>query len=146
MERHVRSQTRFDIDTLMSYLTSIPSPISQIELSYQGGEADRVGEDETAYGARGWPLLFNLLGNWPNADNDEENMSWVRELFAALQPSMTPGFYVNFASSDDGDRVSEAYSGKRLERLQGVKTKYDPNNFFRLNQNIKPHSRGEEER
>ena len=65
------------------------------------------------------------------------NRTWIRNLFAELRPAMTPGVYVNFMSGDEDDRVSEAYR-ERWERLVAVKTQYDPNNFFRLNQNIRP--------
>lgn len=65
------------------------------------------------------------------------NRTWIRNLFAELRPAMTPGVYVNFMSGDEDDRVSEAYR-ERWERLVAVKTQYDPNNFLRLNQNIRP--------
>jgi hypothetical protein len=130
--------TEQTIECLLSALERIPSPTSQIELSFQGGAADRIGSDDTAYGARGSPFLFNLLGSWKDAQQDGLNTSWVRELFASLQPSLVPGFYVNFASSDDEARVTDAYRGTRYDRLVEIKTKYDPTNFFRLNQNIVP--------
>ena len=68
---------------------------------------------------------------------DANNISWIRDLFANLRPSMTPGVYVNFMSGDEEDRVTEAYL-ERWDRLVTVKSHYDPDNFFRLNQNIPP--------
>jgi hypothetical protein len=124
-----------DIQRMVEALATIPSPASQIELSYLGGAAGRVPASETAFGDRSSPFIVNLLGNWSDAADDAVNIAWVRGLFAELRPSMTPGVYVNFMSGDEQDRVPEAYR-ERWDRLVDVKTHYDPNNFFRLNQNI----------
>jgi hypothetical protein len=122
---------------MIEALATIPSPTTQIEISYQGGAAARIDASETAFGDRRSPFIVNILGSWTNPAEDADNISWVRKLFAKLRPSMTPGVYVNFMSADEGDRTAEAY-GQRWERLVAVKTHYDPANFFRLNQNIPP--------
>jgi hypothetical protein len=124
-----------DIQRMVEALATIPSPASQIELSYLGGAAGRVNASDTAFGDRSSPFIVNLLGNWSEPAADAINIAWVRTLFAELRPSMTPGVYVNFMSGDEQDRVPEAYR-ERWDRLVDVKTHYDPNNFFRLNQNI----------
>ncbi len=124
-----------DIQRMVEALATIPSHMSQIELSYLGGAAGRVAASETAFGDRSSPFIVNLLGNWSEPSEDASNIAWVRGLFAELRPSMTPGVYVNFMSGDEQDRVPEAYR-ERWDRLVDVKTQYDPNNFFRLNQNI----------
>jgi len=124
-----------DIQRMVRALATIPSPASQIELSYLGGAAGRIGAGETAFGDRSSPFIVNLLGSWLAPEEDAANIAWVRGLFAELRPSMTPGVYVNFMSGDEQDRVPEAYR-ERWDRLVDVKTHYDPNNFFRLNQNI----------
>ena len=132
--------TRLDdasIDCMVESAGKNPSPESQIELAYLGGAAGRVTAEETAFGDRSAPFIVNLLGNWPDASEDSSNIAWVRELFNALRPAMTPGVYINFMSADEEYRVPEAYQG-RWERLVSVKSQYDPNNFFRLNQNIPP--------
>jgi hypothetical protein len=125
------------IITMFEALATIPSPTNQIELAYLGGAAARVGAAETAFGDRGAPFIVNLLGNWQNTEDDAANVSWIRNLFAKLRPAMVPGVYVNFMSGDEDDRVPEAYRD-RWERLVSVKSKYDPHNFFRLNQNVRP--------
>ena len=135
---YFKSLTDANIERMVKALETIPSPLSQIELAYLGGAAGRVGAGETAFGDRSSPFIVNFLGSWPDAADDDANVSWVRNLFAELRPSMTPGVYVNFMSADEQDRVPEAYH-ERCDRLVAVKTHYDPKNFFRLNQNIVPH-------
>jgi FAD binding domain/Berberine and berberine like len=125
------------IRCMIDALATIPSPMSQIEVGYQGGAAARVGADETAFGDRSSPFIVNILSTWSNPADDAANIEWTRDLFAELRPSMTPGVYINFMSGDEDDRVMEAYR-ERWERLVSVKTHYDPTNFFRLNQNIQP--------
>lgn len=73
---------------------------------------------------------------WPDPAQNENNVRWVREYYKALVPH-SEGGYVNFASSDDADRV-KANFGRSYDRLRAAKTKYDPGNVFRINQNIKP--------
>jgi FAD binding domain/Berberine and berberine like len=125
------------IDVMVQSLSSVPSPMTQIELAYLGGAAARADAADTAFGDRSSPFVINLLGNWSDASEDVSNVSWVRSLFGSLRPSMTPGVYVNFMSGDEEDRVPEAYR-ERWSRLVKVKSHYDPGNFFRLNQNIPP--------
>lgn len=125
------------IDRMMEAVVTIPSSETQIELAYLGGAAGRVGAAETAFGDRSAPFIVNLLANWVEASADAKNISWIRGLFNKLRPAMKPGVYVNFMSADEQDRVPEAYN-ERWDRMVAVKSHYDPNNFFRLNQNIPP--------
>jgi len=122
---------------MMEALVTNPSLSNEIELAYLGGAAARVAPGETAFGDRSSPFVLNLLGNWLDPAEDAANIAWIRGLFAQLRPAMTPGVHINFMSGDEGDRVSEAYRG-RWERLRAIKTTYDPRNFFRLNQNVRP--------
>ena len=112
-------------------------PETQIELAYLGGAAARVSADETAFGDRSSPFILNLLANWSEASADVDNVTWVRGVFNRLRPAMKPGVYTNFMSGDEQDRVPEAYH-ERWDRIVAVKSHYDPNNFFRLNQNVPP--------
>ena len=125
------------IDRLLDALATIPSSETQIELAYLGGAAARVGADETAFGDRSSPFILNLLANWSEPSADVSNVTWVRGVFNKLRPAMKPGVYINFMSGDEQDRVPEAYH-ERWDRIVAVKSHYDPNNFFRMNQNVPP--------
>jgi hypothetical protein len=125
------------IDLMLEAVATIPSSETQIELAYLGGAAARVSPDETAFGDRSAPFIMNLLANWSEASSDAGNISWIRGLFNQLRPAMKPGVYINFMSGDEQDRVPEAYR-ERWDHMVAVKTHYDPNNFFRLNQNVPP--------
>jgi hypothetical protein len=125
------------IDRLVEAVATIPSSETQIELAYLGGAAGKVDANETAFGDRSAPFIMNLLANWSDPSADAANISWIRELFNKLRPAMKPGVYTNFMSGDEQDRVPEAYR-ERWDHMVAVKTKYDPKNFFRLNQNVVP--------
>jgi hypothetical protein len=121
----------------MDAATTIPSPETMIEPAYLGGAAGQVAAHETSFGDRSAPFVLTLLANWSEAKADAGNISWVRGLFNKLRPAMKPGVYVNFMSGDEQDRVPEAYR-ERWDRMVAVKLHYDPDNFFRLNQNVPP--------
>jgi hypothetical protein len=124
------------IDQLVEAVGTIPSSETQIEFAYLGGAAGKVGAQETAFGDRSAPFIMNLLANWADEAGDANNIAWVRKLFNQLRPAMKPGVYVNFMSGDEQDRVTEAYQ-QRWDRMVTVKAHFDPDNFFRLNQNVR---------
>jgi hypothetical protein len=134
---YFKSLDDHSIEQMVQALATVPSPATQIELAYLGGAAAQVIPEETAFGDRSSPFVINLLANWLEPSDDAANVAWIRNLFNQLRPSMAPGVYVNFMSGDEDDRVPEAYR-ERWDRLVEVKSHYDPNNFFRLNQNIPP--------
>lgn len=125
------------IQKMIDSLATVPSRFSEIELAYLGAAPARVAADETAFGDRSAPFVVNILSNWVVPDEDAANIAWTKGLFERLRPALAPGVYVNFMSGDEGDRVPEAYRN-RYERLRSIKAKYDPENFFCLNQNIAP--------
>jgi hypothetical protein len=125
------------IDHMVEAVSTVPSSEIQIELAYLGGAAAQVAAQETAFGDRSAPFIMNLLAGWSEASADDGNVSWIRGLFHKLRPAMKPGAYVNFMSGDEQDRVPEVYQ-ERWDRMVTVKSRYDPDNFFRLNQNVPP--------
>jgi FAD/FMN-containing dehydrogenase len=125
------------IDVLLERATSIRSPISQVELLAMGGAISTVAADATAFPFRDARWLINIPATWRDAADDEREIAWARETYAAIKPFLSDGTYVNFMGDDEDDTADGAY-GRTLERLQQVKGAYDPENVFRLNQNITP--------
>jgi FAD/FMN-containing dehydrogenase len=115
-----------------------PHISSSMHLHAINGAAQRIGPDETAFGHRDKNFSPVIAGIWDDPAENEANIRWVRDYYDAIHPfSGTEGGYVNFMSDDDGHR-SEANYGANYERLAAVKAKYDPDNLFRVNQNIVP--------
>jgi len=115
-----------------------PHVSSSMHLHPINGAAQRVGADETAFRHRDKNFAPVIVGIWPDSADNEANIAWVRDYYAAIHPhSGGNGGYVNFMSSDDDHRVVENY-GANYERLASVKATYDPNNLFHVNQNIAP--------
>ena len=126
------------IDTLVDCYARCLSPMSQVLLEHLHGAAVRVGAGDTAFPHRtaGYNLL--VLGQWMDPADAERSMAWVRQTFAAMRPFLAPGRYVNYLDDEEsGDPVAAAY-GSNYARLQQLKARYDPENFFHMNQNIRP--------
>jgi FAD/FMN-containing dehydrogenase len=133
----VRDLTVGVIDALIEHGSRVGSPASQIEVVSMGGAIRRVAPEATAFPHRDAAWLLNIPAIWQTTAEDESEIAWVRSAFAALEPHLTGGKYVNFMDTDEDAAVIAAY-GSTLERLQAVKRWYDPDNVFRLNQNIVP--------
>ncbi|MES1215034.1 MAG: FAD-binding oxidoreductase [Bacteroidota bacterium] len=125
------------IDTIVSNAASVTSPYSAIILEYYGGVSSREPEGGTAYPHRQSEFDLVIISNWPEKDQDEKNIYWTRNLYEAMQPYSSHRVYVNTLGVEGAERVKEAY-GENYQRLSDIKQKYDPNNLFRLNQNISP--------
>jgi FAD/FMN-containing dehydrogenase len=125
------------IDTILKHVGSLPTPLSEAFIGQMGGAQSRVGPDATAYEHRQIAFILNVHTRWENASDDRRCITWARGFFDAMRPHATGGVYVNFMPDDEGDRVQAAY-GRNYARLASLKKKYDPDNLFRLNQNIQP--------
>ena len=125
------------IDTLIGRAALIQSPISQVELLALGGAIARVDSAATAFPFRQARWLINIPATWRDAGDDEREIAWARATYAAVKPYLSEGTYVNFMGDDEDDTAACAY-GRTMERLRQVKAVYDPDNVFRLNQNIQP--------
>jgi len=102
-----------------------------------GGAVARVGEDETAFGGRKAAFTYNIGASTATAEGFDEEREWVRTFWSALEPWHT-SVYVNFLGEEGQERVRAAYGEEKYNRLKALKRKYDPDNFFRINQNISP--------
>jgi FAD/FMN-containing dehydrogenase len=125
------------VDVLLDRAALLESPISQVELLALGGVISQVSPDATAFPFRNARWLINIPATWRDAADDEREIGWARATYAAVRPHLSEGSYVNFMGDDEDDTSAAAY-GRTIGRLQQVKAIYDPENTFRLNQNIQP--------
>jgi FAD/FMN-containing dehydrogenase len=127
------------IEAILEHQSRKMSPLSFVPIMVMGGAYARADSDATAFGGRRTiQYVVSISATTPTADGFEAERQWVRDYWSALVP-FAPGVgsYVNFMSEYEEDRVKNAY-GDKYERLQWIKSKYDPDNIFHLNANIKP--------
>jgi FAD/FMN-containing dehydrogenase len=125
------------IDIVADRAQRMTSRLTAFPIFQLGGAIDRVGEDETAFGGRGSGLTINVNATTATADGFDEEREWSREFWTALKPYHS-SVYVNFLMDEGEDRVRDAYGAAKYDRLKALKREYDPENVFRLNQNIPP--------
>jgi len=133
-----RSAQHGAIDEIMSAVPGLPSPLGQLHIHQMGGAMSRVPTAATAFGSRQAPYLMNYIGLWLDATEDEKNTAWIKASSDAMAQYGTGTRYVNFLADEGDAGVKSAYEAETLARLRALKAKYDPTNFFHLNQNIKP--------
>ncbi|GGX89657.1 FAD-linked oxidase [Litchfieldella qijiaojingensis] len=125
------------IDTLIDSARMLPGPECEIFVAQLGGVAGEIAETDTAYAGRDANFVMNVHGRWRDASEDERIRDWSRNVFRDTAPFATGGGYVNFLTEDETQRIDSAYS-HNYARLQQVKQQFDPENLFRMNQNITP--------
>jgi FAD/FMN-containing dehydrogenase len=125
------------LNSIIEFAGKLPSPQCEIFIGLIAGAPNRVAADAMAYGHRDARFVLNVHGRWDEATDDQKCIGWAREFFKASAPYASGGAYVNFMTAEEGDRVAAAY-GSNYERLVEIKRRYDPENVFHLNQNIKP--------
>ena len=125
------------IDIIIEYAGKLPDPQCEIFIAQLGGQTSRIAPDATAYSHRDANFVLNVHGRWDDKSDDEKCITWARDFFKDTTPHATGGVYVNFMTEEETDRVRAAY-GPGYDRLAAVKKQYDPENLFRLNQNISP--------
>jgi FAD/FMN-containing dehydrogenase len=125
------------IDIAADHALRIRSPLTTFPIFHLGGAAGRVPEDATAYGGRAARYTFNINATTATGEGFEEERDWARGLWSALEPYHA-GAYVNFLMDEGQERIRRAYGTETYERLRGVKRRWDPENRFRLNQNVPP--------
>ena len=125
------------IDTVLEFAGKLPSPQCEIFIGLISGAANRVAADAMAYGHRDAKFVMNVHGRWEDPAQDKVVIGWARSFFDASRPYASSGAYVNFMTEDESDRIAGAY-GANYSRLTQMKRRYDPDNVFHMNQNIKP--------
>jgi len=125
------------IETIIKYVGNLPSPHCEIFFGQIGGATMRPAADSAAYPHRNAMYVCNVHGRWDTPAEDRKGMEWARGFFRDTAPHATGGVYVNFLTDDESDRIKAAY-GPNYHKLEETKKKYDPQNLFRTNQNIRP--------
>ncbi len=115
----------------------VPVVNSTVHIYPINGACHRVPPDATAFAYRDANFATVIAGMWPEPADNQANIGWVRDYYDATAPHSEEGGYVNFMAADDQDRVKANYRGN-YQRLLDIKRKYDRDNLFHLNQNIKP--------
>jgi FAD/FMN-containing dehydrogenase len=125
------------LNSIIEFAGKLPSPQCEIFIGLVAGAANRVPAEAMAYRHRDAKFVLNVHGRWEEKADDERCVGWARAFFQATASYASAGAYVNFMTEEESDRVVAAY-GANYDRLAQVKKKYDPDNLFHLNQNIKP--------
>jgi FAD/FMN-containing dehydrogenase len=125
------------IRTMIDCFAGCPTPMGQLLLEHFHGAVTRVGVTDTAFPHRAVGYNLLVLSQWMDAKDNAACIAWGRDAYAAMQPFVGGGRYVNYLGDDEQGEVASAY-GPNYRRLAQIKAKYDPQNFFRMNQNIVP--------
>ncbi|MDK1489994.1 FAD-binding oxidoreductase [Sinorhizobium sp. 7-81] len=125
------------IDILLEAIRQLPGPECEIFIGHVGGAAGRIAAEETAFPQRSSHFVMNVHARWREPEMDPVCIDWARRLFEAAKPYAAGTAYINFMPADEVDRVEAAY-GSNYGRLVEVKRRYDPQNLFRMNQNVRP--------
>lgn len=127
------------IDILVEFAAKMTSPYSRLAVFHLGGAVKRHDEQAMAVSHRNVEYVIAINTGWADPQDNDKQIRWTRDLWTAIRPFSSGGVYVNFLSADDGeDRVRAAYGETKFERLVQLKSKYDPQNLFQVNKNIKP--------
>ena len=127
------------IDRVAAWTAQRPSPLSTVDLWHMGGAIRRFSATDGAVGNRDAPYLLGIEANWHPTGDDEANVAWTRDCIADMRQFSDGSQYLNFPGFyEAGDKTMRTTFGEQYQRLVALKNKYDPTNFFRLNQNIKP--------
>jgi hypothetical protein len=128
------------IDTIAAKANDRPAPLTLVNTFHMGGAINDVGAEDTAFHERSSPFMVSIDGMWADPADNEANVGWVRSAWEDVREFGTGSVYLNFTGLADESPeagVDTAF-GRNLRRLAEVKGRYDPENFFRVNNNIAP--------
>jgi FAD/FMN-containing dehydrogenase len=125
------------IDITQERSLQIKSPLTSYPIWQMGGAISKVGDGDTAFGGRASAFTYNIGCSTETSEGFEEERQWVRDYWTALEP-WHQWVYVNFLDNEGEERIRTAYGPDKYDKLKALKRKYDPDNFFRINQNIPP--------
>ncbi len=133
----VKDLTDDAIKAHIEHGTKVPAMTSTMHIYPINGACHKVAADDTAFAYRDANFATVIAGMWPDPSQNAANIKWVRDYYSATAPLSESGGYINFMSDDDQSRIKDNYKGN-YKRLVDVKRRYDPDNLFHVNQNIKP--------
>jgi FAD/FMN-containing dehydrogenase len=133
----VKELTDAAIDAHVEHGSKVPAMTSTMHIYPINGAVHRVASDDTAFAYRDANFATVIAGMWPDPAQNKANIKWVRDYYDATAPLSEEGGYINFMAEDDQSRIKANYKGN-YNRLVQAKKKYDPDNLFHVNQNIKP--------
>jgi len=125
------------IDVVVRYANDGTSPLTAVLIEQYGGAASRVGADETAFAQRQTQYDLGILTQWTDPDDSERHVTWTRDFWDAMSVYGSGRYLLNFLGEENDTTIKAAF-GANHDRLVEVKTRYDPTNFFRVNQNVQP--------
>jgi hypothetical protein len=125
------------IEVVINNANQVTSPLTGILIEYYGGASSRVGVTDTAFAQREAQYGLGILSQWTEKAASNRHIEWTRDFAEALRPFSSGRYLLNFLGQENEEVVKAAF-GPNYEQLVAMKNKYDPTNFFRLNQNIKP--------
>ncbi len=129
------------LDEILAGVATVPSPNSLSSIWNFGGATAQVPADATAFGDRSMPWMFSIDSVWEGTENDAANIGWTRDFWERMRPHSHNGrMYLNFpGQGEEGDQLlQDTFGSENFKRLREIKAKYDPENRFRFNQNIRP--------
>lgn len=126
------------IDILADGFAQSPTPLCAVVLEEFGGTVKRMGTEDTATPLRDGDYNVAIVARWSDPADAERCTGWARGLYRALSPHFASTAYINYLPEEHEGNLAAIYGARRYQRLSELKRKYDPDNFFRMNQNIKP--------
>lgn len=134
---HLKEFSDACVDKIIAFASKLPSPECEVFIPHMEGAPSRIPEADSAFAHRYTPFILNIHTRWQDKTDDEKCLTWAKA-FHDETTDFAKGVYVNFLSQEGEDRIKEAYTGDTWERLVALKDKWDPENRFHINQNIKP--------
>lgn len=131
------------IDMLTKHAQERPSPFTSLNIWAMGGKISKIDPSSTAFYQRKWPFLVSMESSWDNPEESEQNVTWARSVFSDVTKKLDAGLYLNFPGMvEEGDDLMAKTFGPNYKKLQDIKSKFDPDNFFCGALNIKPNGNG----
>lgn len=140
---YLRGLSDAAIDTVLEHFAAVDAVPGEVIIFERGGVVGRVAEDAMAFAHRDADYLLWIIAHWREGQQADRFVEWTRRFSEAMRPFTSGGVYVNGLSDEGANRVEAAYGAAKYRRLVALKDRYDPSNFFRLNQNIPPSAHGE---